>query len=482
MPVLSDLLRNNFSALWLAAVVALTIPATVHAEDETNFDRPIKDKWAVVIGVSKFSNPNIPQLRYPAKDAQDFANFLVAKENFARDHVLQLTDDKATKVRILEAFGDGWLPQRVMKDDLVCVYISTHGSPADRAGENFICAYDSDPDHPYATGIRLQDLSKELQVRTGCDRLVLLLDACHSGAAAITEKKGLMRSPTNFNLDAITGSGQLVISSSRSDQSSWESKRYANGVFTGQLIGALQKSGSKTTLDEAFGHLKQGVETEVRFDRLADQSPIMLDKWKGAQLALACPPSEPRVVPPDLLDPAPVPTAVPGYDRSVQHTADPPPARPAANPTRPQINNNSTAIAVRTTNSTASANAAKPTSNSNGLPSFMTSSWTNSQGDSTLESGTRLLDQSEVRGLTKDQAACLYNEAYARHGRGFFTPYIAKYFKQQSWYREDPDYHWRADDPRVKARNGSTDDNLVVNEKRTPKQWLNMQLLKPYIN
>lgn len=472
MPRLTTQLQAALPVLMTAVVLALVSAEPACSQDEACVDRPIKDKWAVVIGVSKFSNPSIPQLRYPAKDATDFCNFLVAKENFARDHVLLLTDEKATKVGLLEAFGDGWLPQRVMKDDLVVVYISTHGSPADRAGENFICAYDSDPDHPYATGIRLQDLSKELQVRTGCDRLVLLLDACHSGAAVIAEQKGIMRAPTNFNLDAITGSGQLIISSSRSDQSSWESKRYENGVFTAQLMGALQKRGVKTTLDEAFDHLKQGVETEVRFDRMADQSPIMLDKWKGSQLSLAAPPSQPRMVPPDLTPEPPRPLS---NNRSIPRTS---PASPVNQYPQPSTRAKPTVESASKTNST---NSQQPSSTTAALPSFMTSSWLDNQGDSTLERGTRLLDPKEVRGLSKDQATYLYNEAYARHGRGFSTPYIERHFRQQSWYRADPEYHWSPSDPRVKARHGMTDDNLVINEKRTPKQWHNMQLLHPLI-
>src|ERR1700677_379736 len=53
----------------------------------TAINRPIADKWALVIGVSKFQDPTIPQLRFAAKDAQDFANFLVKEQNFAPDHV-----------------------------------------------------------------------------------------------------------------------------------------------------------------------------------------------------------------------------------------------------------------------------------------------------------------------------------------------------------------------------------------------------------
>src|SRR5579883_2488350 len=65
---------------------------------------PIRDKWALVIGISKFANPAI-NLRYPSKDAQDFAQFLISKQGFAPDHVKVLTDSAATRVNILTAIG-----------------------------------------------------------------------------------------------------------------------------------------------------------------------------------------------------------------------------------------------------------------------------------------------------------------------------------------------------------------------------------------
>ena len=80
-------------------------------------NRPIKDKWALVIGINKFKNEKIPTLRYSVKDAEDFAQFLIEKGNFARDHILVLTDENATYKNIMAALGDKWFPRRVMKDD-----------------------------------------------------------------------------------------------------------------------------------------------------------------------------------------------------------------------------------------------------------------------------------------------------------------------------------------------------------------------------
>lgn len=271
---------------------AQTVSSPVTPIQGRDVNRPIRDKWAVVIGLSNFADPQI-KLTYPAKDAADFYDFLISKMHFAKSHVRLLVDKNATKMDILDVLCDSWLPQRVLDDDLLVIFISTHGSPADKADENFIVPYDFRRDKPYATGIQLQQLVGEVSRRTGCDRVVLFLDACHSGAAMLPEEKGLVRM-TNFDLGNIVGEGELIISSSTADQSSWESKRYANSVFTRRLIEALQAGGEKTTLCQAFNYLKENVETEVKFDRRVKQTPVLKSAWHGDDLILAVAPSRPR--------------------------------------------------------------------------------------------------------------------------------------------------------------------------------------------
>ena len=470
------------SALLSLPVASLTrnvLAQTEPGAGQKSPNRPIKDKWAVVIGVSKFANSNIPQLKYPSKDAKDFHQFLVGEGKFAKDHVLLLTDENATKVKILDAFGDGWLPRRVFPDDLVVIFISSHGSSADSAGENFIIAHDSDPNHPYATGIRLQDLSSEITKRTGCERVVLLLDACHSGAAT-AGAKGLQRTAaTNFDLEKLAGVGQLIISSSQKDEVSWESKRYQNSVFTHNLIEALKSQGTSTRLSDAYSNLKSNVEQEVRFDRLASQTPVMISKWNGDGISLSAPPAEPRKVlsevKDDLLDapiasnPPPIPIKVSAGSAPIQR------------PTPVKISTPAIKPASSTSSSTNGGNTTGPTT-STGQLNMMRSDWQNNGGDATLENGTRLLSQSELSGLSKDDLLALYNEAYARHGRGFLMKSLQTYFNSQPWYKLDSEYHYRPDDPKVVARKGMTDDSLVLNEKRTPKQWANMQTIKREMN
>ena len=261
--------------------------------------RPIKDKWAVVIGVDTFKDSRIPKLRYPAKDAQDFAKFLVEKANFAPDHVLLLLNENATRNNIVSAIAGNWLPMRVLPDDLVVIYASTHGSPSelDKGGENFLVAYDTEQTDLFTSGVLLQDLAPTIYRRTHCDRVVLLLDACNSGAAEVGGK-GLYRT-TNFDPTALAGKGQIVISSSGADQRSWESKRYNNGVFTRNLIEILAKEQEKADLQSAFDVLKDKVQSEVKFDRQAFQTPVMHSKWEGEPLRIAAKPVSPRTIPED---------------------------------------------------------------------------------------------------------------------------------------------------------------------------------------
>lgn len=273
-------------------VITEKLAATTTARAAIN--RPVKDKWALVIGISKFQDPSI-NLKYAAKDAEDFYHYLINEAHFAPDHVHLLTNENATRENILAEVGDKWLPRVADPDDLVLIYLSSHGSPskADVRGTNYLVAHNTSKDSLYATGIAMPELSKMVKDRVHSDRVVLLLDACHSGAAQPTTK-GLFRQ-ANFDAETVVqGSGQLVICSSEPNQLSWESNAYPNGVFTHYLIEGLRKQGDKTSLGIAFQFMKDKVQQEVLHDRGELQTPVLKSRWEGKDLLLASPPAEPR--------------------------------------------------------------------------------------------------------------------------------------------------------------------------------------------
>jgi uncharacterized caspase-like protein/Tfp pilus assembly protein PilF len=270
-------------------------------EIKTRLNRKVKDKWALVVGISNFADSSI-NLKYSSKDARDFCTYLTKDASFKPDHIHLLLNEKATRENILSQLGDKWLPRVAGPDDLVVIFISTHGSPsrADVAGLNYLVAYNTDKNSLLATGIPIQDLANLVRDRVHCDRCVIIMDACHSGAAVeATGAKGLFR-VNNVSADEVfQGTGQLVICSSQPSQVSWESKRYNNGVFTHYLLEGLRKNGSTTKIAEACGYMKDKVQDEVLKDRGELQTPVMRSKWEGNDLIVAVPPTEIRGGTPD---------------------------------------------------------------------------------------------------------------------------------------------------------------------------------------
>jgi uncharacterized caspase-like protein len=182
--------------------------------------------------------------------------------------------------------GSRFLARLAKPDDLIVIFFSTHGSPSqmDIRGRNYLVAYDSDPEDLYASGIEMQKILESIQGRVLTDRVLLVLDACHSGSID-PNAKGIVRSANFDAAELAEGSGQLVICSSKPDEQSWESKRYENGVFTRNLLAAL-RSTPNANLSEAFSKMQTLVQDEVREDHPgARQTPVINSKWSGNQLA-----------------------------------------------------------------------------------------------------------------------------------------------------------------------------------------------------
>ncbi len=279
----------------VAVVVAcLNTPGNrAMAGDDDGANRPVRDKWALVVGIGTFADPRF-NLKYSAKDAQDFADYLVNEAGFAKNHVKVILNQDATYRRIRSELGNRWLPRVANPDDLVVLYFSTHGSGADLdvGGDNYLLASDTDVNDLYATGLSMRTLASDIKQRVHCDRVVIFLDACHSGGltAAGTGAKGLFRSGVDAQ-EFSAGSGQMVIASSKDNQASWESKKLANGVFTSSLLQVLRNQGANASIGSVFSALKDQVQDTVLRERGVLQTPVLSSQWKGNELRLAAEPT-----------------------------------------------------------------------------------------------------------------------------------------------------------------------------------------------
>lgn len=260
------------------ALRLLKIKAGEQAFESVALSRPWSSKWALCVGVSKFKDGQI-NLKYSSKDASDFASFLVSKCGFPADHVKLLKDDQASKASLLDSIGGNWLPNNAGPDDLVVLYVSTHGSPPgkDSGGLSYLVCYDTDKTKLYATGIPLQELSRMLRTRLRTDRALIILDTCYSGVVA-----GKENSEGSLAEEVSLATGHLVLTSCKDHQRSWESKRYENGVFTKKLIDVLASADQSTEFKQSlYPILKKDVLAETEVDFHAAQEPQITGLWSG---------------------------------------------------------------------------------------------------------------------------------------------------------------------------------------------------------
>lgn len=260
--------------------------------------RPVRDKWALVVGIGHFEDKSIPKLKYSTKDANDFYKYLINEANFKKDHVRILLNEDATRERIYNELDSGFIARFAKPDDLVVIFFSSHGSPSqlDRKKKNYLVAYDTEVKKLFATGVQMQDINDIVKSRIDSKRVLMVLDACHSGNVN-PNAKGIHR-VGNFDAQALSiGSGQMVICSSSENQQSWESKRYKNGVFTRKLLENLRKHGSNTPISKAFEFTKGEVNDEVNQDYPGRvQTPQIHSAWSGDDLVLAVRPTNPTVL------------------------------------------------------------------------------------------------------------------------------------------------------------------------------------------
>jgi tetratricopeptide (TPR) repeat protein len=255
-------------------------------------NRPIKQKWAVVIGTSKFREARLSPEGADdmAQSAKDFYQYLIDPHagRFDSSHVKLLIDASSQKQSIITDLGPGFLGNAVGPDDLVVVFIATSSFPT-TDGNTYLCAYDCALDNIYGTCISMQTLMSTLKQNVHCDRILLVLQAGYSGAASLSGAKSLepLEKTYNVNLEKVVlGNGYIILSSSQPNEITNSS------AFSKNLTSALRQEDGLISLNKAFSIAKEKTESETSaVDARKKQIPVMKSAWTGTDLVLGTPPA-----------------------------------------------------------------------------------------------------------------------------------------------------------------------------------------------
>ncbi|MBX3134763.1 tetratricopeptide repeat protein [Candidatus Obscuribacterales bacterium] len=246
-------------------------------------NRPIRQKWAVCIGISKFKETRLVS-NDPVEDsaAKAFSEYLTSPKGgrFDSKHVRTLTNSKATKQAILNSLGPQWLGSLARPDDLVVVFVSTNSFPT-TDGSAYLGAYDCALDNIYGTCISMQDLMKTIKDNVKAERILLVVQASYSGATDLAGGGKAKPAKAGSGNSLVTGSGFIVMTSCEPDQMSW------SNIFSTNLIAALKEKEGLVALGEAFEKTRTKTEQETAGKQFtAKQTPMLKTDWKGKDLII----------------------------------------------------------------------------------------------------------------------------------------------------------------------------------------------------
>lgn len=275
---------------------------------------PVRNRYALVVGVGQFRERGITPLQYAVRDALGFYNFLVGRAGFPKGNVYLLSDQNATSANVatyLSAIRNAAGP-----DDLVTIYASSHGTPPDPYGSVSVVLYDTEVkprERVWQTGLTAKML-KEFVENLKAKRLVMILDTCYSNGAykqvpgflppggkslgvleeeeghglshaagkrllgskdLVLEEEPKPRASSAKSLGSSGSStaepyGKVLISASSAGEKSWESDQLRNSVFTYYFVDGLGRY--QGSVKDAFAYAKPVVTQRVKQEKGAEIS------------------------------------------------------------------------------------------------------------------------------------------------------------------------------------------------------------------
>jgi hypothetical protein len=199
---------------------------------------------ALVIGIGEYDSLGALGSA-PVYDAEDVAKLFTSTKHcgYPPENVQVLRDTEASRTAIID--GLKRLAAEARTGDTVVVYFSGHGAQRLSGPDigTYLCPPEFDSYRPRETGIEAEELS-DLLKQIPAERLLVLVDACHSGSAARVKEAAEDITKWVFNgpkLDSLAqGKGRVIISASAAHEYSLILGIHRNSLFTHFLLKGLQ--------------------------------------------------------------------------------------------------------------------------------------------------------------------------------------------------------------------------------------------------
>jgi hypothetical protein len=264
---------------------------------------PIKSKrWALVIGVDKYQDPQISPLKGSDNDARLIADALVRYAGFPQDQVILLSTDQPmerqpTRVNILRRLSN--LSTAVPKDGLLLISFAGHGM--ERGGQAFLLPADAQVSDQISfleeTAISVNRVKERIK-ETGVGQVVVLLDACRNDPGGRADAPNNMSAAyTNgFNFDIRNREVQAfaTVYATGIGQRAYEYTEKKQGYFSWAIVEGLKGGAAndkgEITLSQLVKYVQETVPKRLAIDlgSTKQQRPFaIIEGFRADELVVA---------------------------------------------------------------------------------------------------------------------------------------------------------------------------------------------------
>jgi len=259
-------------------------------------------RWALVIGVDKYLDPQISPLKGSDNDARMIADALVRYAGFPQDQVILLATNQPverqpTRVNILRRLSN--LSTAVPKDGLLLVSFAGHGM--ERAGQAFLLPADAQISDQISfleeTAISMSRVKSWIK-ETGVGQVLLLLDACRNDPGGRADAPNpLSNAYTNaFNFDVRNREVQAFATmyATGIGQRAYEYTEKKQGYFSWAVVEGLKGGAAndkgEVTLSQLVKYVQETVPKRITVDlgSTKQQKPFaIIEGYRADELVLA---------------------------------------------------------------------------------------------------------------------------------------------------------------------------------------------------
>ena len=259
-------------------------------------------RWALVIGVDKYQDPQISPLKGSDNDARLIADALVRYAGFPRDQVILLSTDQPaerqpTRVNILRRLSN--LSTAVPKDGLLLVSFAGHGM--ERSGQAFLLPSDAQISDQISfleeTAISMNRVRERIK-ETGVSQVVVLLDACRNDpggrADAINPLSNAYTNAFNFDVRNREVQAFATVYATGIGQRAYEYTEKKQGYFSWAVVEGLKGGAAndkgEVTLSQLVKYVQETVPKRLAIDlgSTKQQRPFaMIEGYRADELVVA---------------------------------------------------------------------------------------------------------------------------------------------------------------------------------------------------